>query len=177
MADTTFTNSYITTDALLETAIGADPRAAAIALKALAAASQEWYCQKATEALDKIAFQGLKKTSSQARQFPRKFVLDPEQENPWGETVTLDTYGYYAQAAVPAEVEKACVEEAIALYAFYADTDNTDRQSMRDQGVQSYSLGGVYSESFGAAPDYAGLKSKAAYELIRDWIENAPNII
>jgi len=48
MVDTPFTDIYIETDAELEALIGADPRAAAVALKALAAAAQEWYCQEAT---------------------------------------------------------------------------------------------------------------------------------
>ena len=48
MVDTEFADSYIETDTILEALIGADPRAAAVALKALAAASQEWYCQEAT---------------------------------------------------------------------------------------------------------------------------------
>jgi len=49
MVDTPFTDIYIETDAELEALIGADPRAAAVALKALAAAAQEWYCQEERE--------------------------------------------------------------------------------------------------------------------------------
>lgn len=35
MTDTTFSDSYIATDALLEAMIGADPRTSSVALKAL----------------------------------------------------------------------------------------------------------------------------------------------
>jgi hypothetical protein len=52
MADTSFTSSYVLTDAVLEAYIGADPRAGSITFKALAAASREWYCQAATRAID-----------------------------------------------------------------------------------------------------------------------------
>jgi len=60
MVDTPFTDSYIETDAELEALIGADPRASAIALKALAAASQEWYCQEATRRIDSLPLRGTK---------------------------------------------------------------------------------------------------------------------
>lgn len=48
MVDTPFNDSYIETDAILAAMIGANPSASAVALKALAAASQAWYCQEAT---------------------------------------------------------------------------------------------------------------------------------
>lgn len=177
MTDTTFSDSYIETDAELETLIGSDPRAAAVALKALAAASQAWYCQKATQAIDRLPFQGWKAASGQALQFPRKFQLDPEQDNPWGAIVTLDSYGYYAQSAVPAEVLAACVEEAIALYAFLNDSDRVDRDAMKRDGVKQYNLGGVYSEGFGPVEDQGKLRSEEAYLLLEPWIEKAPLMV
>ena len=78
MVDTPFTDSYIESDAELETLIGADPRAAAVALKALAAASQEWYCQEATRHIDQLPLRGTKYdidvvagVPDQPRAFPR----------------------------------------------------------------------------------------------------------
>lgn len=66
MTDTEFVGSYIETDAELETLIGTDPRAAAIALKAAAAATQAWYCQEATRRIAEI--QGAKEMSVDADQ-------------------------------------------------------------------------------------------------------------
>lgn len=174
---TDFTGSYVLTDTVLEAAIGADPRTAAIALKAAAAATQAWYCQRATQNIDRLPFQGWKKLSSQALQFPRKFQLDPEQDNPWGESVSLDSYGYYAQSAVPAEVISACVEEAIALYEHYSDSERTSRQALQADGVKSFSLGGGYSESFGSISTKGDMKSRDAYLLLEGWIELAPNTV
>ena len=47
------TASYVSI-AELEAYIGADPRTAAIALKAAADATQLWYCQRATRIIDAI---------------------------------------------------------------------------------------------------------------------------
>lgn len=78
MTDTTFSDSYIETDAILEAMIGANPSASAVALKALAAASQAWYCQEATRHIDRLTLAGQKYDTDiiagvavQALQFPR----------------------------------------------------------------------------------------------------------
>ena len=180
MTDTTFTNSYIETDAILEAYIGADPRASAIALKALAAANQEWYCQRATSIIDRFVFQGIKLLSTQAREFPRKYTIADDQEYPWGAmNVLVDAYGYaYISTDVPTDVINACCEEAIALYAFYADSDNVDREAMINQGVQNYNLGGVYSETLKSSLyQQTGLRSPEAQALLEPYLENAPFII
>jgi len=54
MSDTAFSDSYIETDAELETLIGADKRASAVALKAAIAADQPWYCAEATGHIDTL---------------------------------------------------------------------------------------------------------------------------
>lgn len=54
MSDTAFSDSYIPTDAELETLIGADKRTSAVALKAAIAADQAWYCAEATRHLDTL---------------------------------------------------------------------------------------------------------------------------
>lgn len=60
MVDTLFSDGYIETDAILEAMIGSDPRTAAVALKAAAAATQCWYCQEATRHIDRLILAGQK---------------------------------------------------------------------------------------------------------------------
>ena len=169
MPDTSFINSYVLTDAVLEAYIGADPRAAAIALKALAAANQEWYCQRATKIIDGLSLKGRtyydigEGTDEQQRQFPR-----------WIDHVAHDYDDENGVAQVPQAVIDACCEEAIALYAFYADSDRTDRKTMAEDGVQNYNLGGVYSETLGKSHAVKhSLMSSEAKRLLAGYIAGA----
>ena len=142
MTDTTFTSSYVLTDKVLEDYIGSSPIAAAIALKTLAAATQMWYCQRATKNIDNLPLKGYKYAddTTQPRAFPR--IPDrAAQMIPFDSEINYQSEEDYS--TVPQEVIDACCEEAIALYAFYADSDNEDRKALIDQGVQSYSMGGV----------------------------------
>jgi len=177
MTDTSFTDSYVLTDAILEAYLGANPKAAAIALKALAVASQEWYCREATRIIDALPLQGYKLLSSQDRQFPRKYAPSyPLSWSPWGSMVTEDAYGYiYMSSSVPQDVIDACCDEAVSLYVFYSDADKLERQDLIDAGVQSTSLGGQISETFGSSriDRYHGLHSKKAYQLLEKYIENS----
>jgi hypothetical protein len=167
---TAFTDSYVISDTVLEAYIGADPRAAAVALKALAAESQAWYCQKATRIIDSLPFKGQTYydigtgTEHQERQFPR--WIDGTAYN---ETSTGDG------AEVPQDIIDACCEEAIALYAHYADTDHQERLDLQAQGVKSYSLGGGYSETFGLSGNVKqkGLLSREGYGLLKGYISGA----
>lgn len=168
MVDTTFTDSYLETDAELEALIGADPRASAIALKALAAASQEWYCQEATRRIDALPLRGTKYDNDvvagvpdQPRAFPR--VIDG---------LTLDWNSSTSLAFVPADVKRACVEEAIAIYAEQA-AGGTSRASLQEAGVASYQIPGIISETFrsgSTSERQNGLQSTAAYRLLSKYI-------
>lgn len=175
MVDTPFTDSYIESDAELEALIGtADPRAAAIALKALAAASQEWYCQEATRRIDQLPLRGTKYdpditagVPDQPRAFPR--IIDG---------VTCDWNSSTSLAIVPTEVKRACMEEAIALYAYYASTSEQKRASLQAQGVKSYSIGDL-SETYGPSTTTGpmqGLKSSAAYRLLSRYIAHSVTV-
>jgi hypothetical protein len=133
MADTPFSDSYIETDAELEALIGADPRAAAVALKALAAASQCWYCQEATRRIDLLSLAGQKYDDDivagvhdQPLAFPR--IIDG---------VTLDWNSGTSLAFVPADVKRACVEEAIALYQYQDSPD----MAYQEMGIKKLQLG------------------------------------
>lgn len=158
MTDTTFSDSYIATDAALETLIGADPRAGAVALEALAAATQCWYCQEATRIIDNLRLQGTKYEYDQDRAFPRiinMIVVGDADQN----------------AVVPDEVERACVLEAIAIYE--SVTAGTDRAALQDAGVASYQIPGILSETFRPGAGSAarsGMKSIDAYNLLSKWI-------
>lgn len=146
MVDTEFSDSYIETDAELEALIGDDPRAAAVALKALASASQEWYCQEATRRIDQLPLRGTKYdidvvagAPDQPLAFPR--IIDG---------VTCDWNSSTSLAIVPADVIRACVEEAIALYSYHSSPSAGKRQELQSQGVTIYSIGKL-SETFGHA--------------------------
>lgn len=176
---TAFSDSYILTDTILEAYLVGDPRASAAALAALAAANQAWYCARATKLIDAISYQGYPYLSTQARQFPRKY-LPTEYYSPWGELVTVDMYGYcYVSADVPQDVIDATAEEAIAQYAFFADSDNVDRKAMKEQGVESYNLDGVYSETLkrSNADTHYGLLSSEAYNILTKYIARSAAIV
>jgi hypothetical protein len=133
MVDTEFADSYIETDTILEALIGADPRAAAVALKALAAASQEWYCQEATRRIDALPLRGTKYdidvvagVPDQPRAFPR--IIDG---------VTCDWNSSTSLAIVPSDVKRACVEEAIALYQYQDSPD----MAYQEMGIKKLQLG------------------------------------
>lgn len=164
MADTTFTNSYFLTDAALEAAIGADPRTAAIALKAAAAATQEWYCQEATRHIDALPLRGVKydlaytgSVANQPLEFPR--VIDGETVGNGGE--------YLTTAVVPDLVKRACLEEAIAIYQAGSSGGLKDLQ---EQGVQSMSIGGKLSYTFVGGGSSSPLLSAAAKRLMRRYV-------
>lgn len=156
MVDTTFSDSYIETDAILEALIGSDPRTAAMTLKAAAAATQAWYCQEATRRIDAMMLRGCKYDLDQTLEFPR--VID-------GVIV-----GDEDQATVvPDLVKRACMEEAIAIIDRTSSTDKTERRSLQEQGVRSFSLGGGYSETFDVSSVSRGdgLESRAAARYMR----------
>ena len=134
MVDTPFNDSYIETDAILAAMIGANPSASAVALKALAAASQAWYCQEATRHIDQLRLRGDKYDSTQDRAFPRVIdgiIVGDSDQN----------------AVVPDDVLRACMEEAIALYAEQS-AGGTSRASLQEAGVASYQIPGIISETF-----------------------------
>ena len=133
MADTPFSDSYIETDAELEALIGVDPRAAAVALKALAAASQEWYCQEATRHIDQLPLRGTKYdidvvagVPDQPLAFPR--IIDG---------ITCDWNSSISLTIVPSDVKRACVEEAIALYQYQDSPD----MAYQEMGIKKLQLG------------------------------------
>ena len=167
MVDTEFSDSYIETDAELEALIGVDPRAAAVALKALAAASQCWYCQEATRRIDQLPLRGTKYdidvvagVPDQPRAFPR--IIDGTACD-WNSSTSL--------AIVPSDVKRACVEEAIALYSYHSSPSAGKRQELQAQGVTSYSIGKL-SETFGhaSAGRAYGVQSPDAYRMLSKYI-------
>lgn len=173
MADTTIPDSYITTDTEFETYLTGDPRAAAIALLAASSSVQAWYLKRATKIIDGLPFKGQTYydigtgENEQERQFPRWIDGQAYVETDSGDG-----------AEVPQEVIDACCEEAIALYAFYSDSDRTDRKTMKDDGVQNYNLGGVYSEALGASHfDKHGLMSSEARRLLSGYLSGSVEMV
>ena len=163
MTDTEFSDSYIATDAELETMIGGDKRASAIALKAASAADQAWYCQEATRHIDQLPLRGRKYDTEitagvpdQALQFPR--IIDG---------VTKDWNDSTDEAFVPSDVKQACLEEAIAIYSAGADGG---LKTLQEQGVTSMSIGGKLSYTFVGGGGSSPLLSAAAKRLMRRYV-------
>lgn len=174
MTDTSVSDSYILTIEDLEARIGADPRAAAIALKVADSTTQTWYLQKATAIIDNLPLKGstynyIDKSSpdsdEQARMFPR----------------VINGYAYdwdddTSTAIVPEDVKKACVEEAISLYDFYVtSTGDQKRRKLQNQGVTGFSIGKL-SETYGGismAAKWRGMHSQEAYDHMKQYIAGA----
>ena len=170
MADTSVSDSYIITIEDLELRLTGDPRLSAIALKAAESTAQTWYLQKATLSIDALSFKGqtyyeynpntILDADEQDRAFPR--VIDGHTHD-WDE----DTDG----PIVPETVKRACVEESINLYEFYSSKSDQKREKLQRQGVTSFSMSKL-SESYkvGSARRLKGLKSEAAYDLLKCYI-------
>lgn len=164
MVDTTFTNSYIETDAELETLIGGDKRASAIALKAAPSTDQEWYCQEATRHIDSLVLRGQKGdltttsgVATQTLEFPR--LIDGVGVGNGEDLITTPE--------VPDQVKRACLEEAIAIYQAGASGGLKDLQ---EQGVQAMSIGGKLSYTFVGGGGSSPLLSAVAKRLMRRYV-------
>jgi hypothetical protein len=171
MTDTAFSDSYIATDAALEAMIGGDKRASAIALKAASAADQAWYCQEATRRIDSLPLRG--------KRYEEAYLYNGVQKdlNSDGLTQTLEfpriidgvivEYDYGTQLpVVPVLVKRACLEEAIAIYA----APSGGRRQLQEEGVQQFSIGGKLSETFVAGAASTGLQSAQARRLMRRYV-------
>lgn len=173
MTDTEFDDSYVLTDAILETYLTNDPRAAAIALKTAAASTQAWYCKEATRTIDALPLRGRKyqRDGTQTRQFPREYQTP---DGWWPDTNESD-----GSVEVPQDVIDACCEEAIAIYD--RESTSTDRKTRSDlirQGVTHVTYS-TTSESYaiGAADRLKGLESKRAYDLLAKYILRSAPIV
>jgi len=173
LADTSFSSSYVLTDAILETYLTDDPRAAAIALKAASATVQVWYCKEATRTIDALPLRGRKyqRDGTQALQFPREYQTP---DGWWPDTNEAD-----GSVEVPQAVIDACCEEAIAIYD--RETTSTDRKARSDlirQGVVSVTYS-TTSETYaiGTADRLKGLESKRAYDLLAKYILRSAPIV
>lgn len=167
-------DSYITTIEDFEARLASDPRAAAIALASAGPGTQTWYLQKATSIIDNLPLKGstydyIDKTSpdtdEQERMFPR--VING---------IAVDWDDDTSDAVVPEDVQKATVEEAIALYDFYVSSPGDQkRRKLQDQGVTSFSLSDL-SESYGnigSSAKWKGLHSQESYNLMKQYIAGA----
>lgn len=172
MADTAFSDSYIATDAELETMIGNDPRASAVALKAASASAQGWYCAEATRHIDALSLRG--------RQYEEQYIENGVQKdlNSDGLTQTLEfpriidgeilDYDHSTQLSIiPDLVKRACLEEAIAIYQAGSSGGLKDLQ---EHGVQSMSIGGKLSYTFVGGGGSSPLLSAAAKRLLRRYV-------
>lgn len=136
-----------------------------------------WYLKEATNAINALPLRG--------RRYEEKYIENGVQKDNNSDDltqilefpriidgVTLDWDHGTHKPIVPDLVKRACLEEAIAIYQFNNDTDRTERQTMKEDGVKSYSLGGDYSETLGPSNQerQCGLISKEAFRLMRRYI-------
>lgn len=147
-------DSYIGSSVELEAMIGDDPRTAAAALKAASDAAQAWYCQEATRNIDGLILRGDKYDPDQALEFPR--IIDG---------VTVGNADQDAE--VPDAVKRACLEEAIAIYGAGS---SGGRQALQAQGVASYQIPGILSETFRAGAGSETLLSQRARQIMRRYM-------
>jgi hypothetical protein len=85
--------------------------------------------------------------------------------------------GLPGYARVPQLVKNACCLEALAIAQFNSDVDNADRMNMKNQGVQSYSIGGAYTESLArSAFEKYHLRSLQALQIMRRYVDKRPTV-
>jgi hypothetical protein len=180
MADTAFTDSYITLKSIFTTMVTGDPRVATIALAAEQDATIAWYLKKATAKIDSKNYAGYMLEDNQARQFPRKYLYNPDRLHPWGLiNYQIDAWGFaYLATTPPDDILKACLEEAIAMYAEENDADQSLRSTLQRNGVISVGFRGR-SETFkpGARNRRDGFLSEEAYDIIVQYRERAVSIV
>lgn len=81
-------------------------------------------------------------------------------------------------ASVPADIKTAAILEALGLVEFDSDVDNSDRQNMKQQGVNSYNISGAYSESLGKSfYEKHKLRSFKAYQTLIEYVERRPTAV
>jgi hypothetical protein len=125
----------------------------------------EWYLQEATRHIDQLTLAGQKYdpdivagVAVQALQFPR--IIDG---------VTCDWNDSTDLPVVPQAVKDACLEEALAIFSQGAG----GRRDLQEQGVASYQIPGIISETFRPGAGSAaqmGLKSSSAYRFLSKYI-------
>ena len=150
--------AYVT-EAEAETYFEDDPRA-----EDFLAADFAWYLTQATRIIDRLTLRGQKYDTDivagvavQPLQFPR--IIDG---------VTCDWNDSTDLPIVPQAVKDACCEEALEIYL---QGTSGGRQALQAQGVASYQIPGIISETFNAAAVSAAmhstLQSSAAMRYMR----------
>jgi len=145
----TTSNSYLAVvdgDTLAEARFGAD------AWTAASSADKAKALVQATRDLDAVRIRGYKVDTNQALEFPRDCQEEPTDE-------------------IPADVQWACMEQALWILSNQTTGGTTDRQRLQAEGVVSFSVGGL-SEAYGAR--VSGLDGHLAPEArryMKAWVE------
>ncbi|MFA5408129.1 MAG: hypothetical protein WC343_05090 [Bacilli bacterium] len=170
MTETPVSGSYIATEEEARAYFAGDPRATAF----LALSSLAWYLQRATKTIDNLPLRG--------RTYYDFVTVSPitglQQDRQFPRWIDGMCYGWNVNSLlpeVPQEVLDACCEEALAIYLHNADTEGQARETLQNQGVKSYTLGGGYSETFGSSgkAKHKGLLSSEAFDLLKGYISGA----
>lgn len=130
--------------------------------------------QMATAIIDSLTYAGFKQSETQARQFPRMYMFDPDFYSPWSVTEPdFSTAGDCINVDTPDDVLTACCLEALALLEYYSSSSPINEGDMIAKGVKSFSLGKL-SMSFGSSVSLqSGFRSKEAFDLLEKYCESS----
>ena len=165
-ATTYIANNYVSTSALYTT------------WNALSAGDKEIYLKKATKKIDRQMLRGIKAIDSQVLEFPRALRSNDRFYNNNIVGVSVNRYdNYVVESEVSQAVKDAQVEEAVSLSGSGGALSN--RQSLQQQGVKSFSLGDL-SESYGtglsSSFNSTVLTSSEAKELLKYYLAGGVRI-
>jgi len=112
---------------------------------------KEILLRKATQAIDRLPFVGVKSTSVQLLEFPRALYTDYAN---YGVNVIFSFEGMMVEVDTPQAVLDAQCEIALDLAK-----GNNERADLQRQGVKSFSLGKL-SESYGSVKDISSFEAR-----------------
>jgi hypothetical protein len=137
---------------------------------ALTSDNKDAYLSRAAVIIDRQPIVGVKAVETQTMEFPRAIYSNYKGGLDWP-TISLDYSGnWYIQSSVPASVQYAQVEIALALAI-----GESVRVTAQREGVKSISLGSI-SESYFAASTANNVPSFEARELLRPYLAHSVGI-
>lgn len=149
-----------------------------VAWDGLSDADKEIYLKKATKKIDRQILRGIKAIDSQTLEFPRAIHSNDRFYNNNVVGVSVNRYdNYIVESEVSEAVKAAQVEEALSISINGNSISN--RQSLQQQGVKSFSLGDL-SETYGTGLasgfNSTVLASSEAKELLKYYLAGSVRI-
>lgn len=164
------TNTYIS---LADAETYVSNRLGATTWDAATDANKEKALIMATKAVDRLNLYGVKKTTSQALQFPRCYPkLHSTYIKDVNSTPEINEL-WTCESSTPQAVLDAVVEESMKLVDDYASgSDANTRRQLQADGVKSFTLSKL-SETYGNTGSSVSLRSREAQELLDTYIANS----